>query len=88
MVLVWHSVKTHHRLPASSLSFFPLQRSAVTLQLVFFDGEEAFEEWTETDSLYGSRHLAELMARTPHPSGSTKTTLLQAVVRLCVLRSV
>ncbi|KAG0334255.1 hypothetical protein BG004_000491 [Podila humilis] len=31
-----------------------------TLQLVFFDGEEAFEHWTSTDSLYGSRHLAEL----------------------------
>jgi glutaminyl-peptide cyclotransferase len=27
--------------------------------LVFFDGEEAFGEWTETDSLYGSRHLAD-----------------------------
>ncbi|MDZ7638341.1 MAG: M28 family peptidase [Bryobacterales bacterium] len=26
--------------------------------LVFFDGEEAFEEWTESDSLYGSRQLA------------------------------
>lgn len=26
--------------------------------LVFFDGEEAFGEWSETDSLYGSRHLA------------------------------
>lgn len=26
--------------------------------LVFFDGEEAFEKWTESDSLYGSRHLA------------------------------
>jgi len=26
--------------------------------LVFFDGEEAFGEWTDTDSLYGSRHLA------------------------------
>ncbi|KAI4877398.1 hypothetical protein NFI96_026036 [Prochilodus magdalenae] len=41
---------------------------ALKQQLVFFDGEEAFEEWTETDSLYGSRHLAELMAHTPHPS--------------------
>ncbi|KAI2653639.1 Glutaminyl-peptide cyclotransferase [Labeo rohita] len=61
------------------------QRSAVTLQLVFFDGEEAFEEWTETDSLYGSRHLAELMARTPHPSGSSKATLLQAVDLLVLL---
>jgi len=28
------------------------------IRLVFFDGEEAFETWTEQDSLYGSRHLA------------------------------
>ncbi|KAK3549300.1 hypothetical protein QTP70_034508 [Hemibagrus guttatus] len=55
------------------------QRSALTLQLVFFDGEEAFEEWTDADSLYGSRHLAELMAHTAHPPGSTHTTQLQAV---------
>jgi Zn-dependent M28 family amino/carboxypeptidase len=26
---------------------------------VWFDGEEAFGEWSETDSLYGSRHLSE-----------------------------
>ncbi|HEY7335805.1 MAG TPA: M28 family peptidase [Bryobacteraceae bacterium] len=26
--------------------------------LVFFDGEEAVGEWTDTDSVYGSRHLA------------------------------
>lgn len=25
--------------------------------LVFFDGEEALHEWTDTDSVYGSRHL-------------------------------
>ena len=25
--------------------------------LAFFDGEEAFGEWSDTDSLYGSRHL-------------------------------
>ncbi|XP_012686405.1 glutaminyl-peptide cyclotransferase-like a [Clupea harengus] len=55
------------------------QRAAVTLQLVFFDGEEAFEEWTDTDSIYGSRHLAERMARTPYPSASSQTNLLQAV---------
>jgi Zn-dependent M28 family amino/carboxypeptidase len=30
--------------------------------LVFFDGEEAVRDWTETDSLYGSRHLAAQMA--------------------------
>lgn len=26
-----------------------------TLQLIFFDGEEAFVEWTDTDSIYGAR---------------------------------
>lgn len=30
----------------------------VILQLIFFDGEEAFDKWTDEDSLYGSRHLA------------------------------
>jgi glutaminyl-peptide cyclotransferase len=28
------------------------------IYLVWFDGEEAFVNWTETDSVYGSRHLA------------------------------
>nr|GAT49385.1 glutaminyl-peptide cyclotransferase [Mycena chlorophos] len=35
-----------------------------TLQLVFFDGEEAFVAWTDTDSIYGARHLAEKWATT------------------------
>lgn len=26
-----------------------------TLQLVFFDGEEAFHAWTDEDSIYGAR---------------------------------
>lgn len=29
------------------------------IYLVFFDGEEAFKTWSDTDSLYGSRHLAD-----------------------------
>ncbi|EDO33571.1 predicted protein, partial [Nematostella vectensis] len=33
--------------------------SYVTLQMVFFDGEEAFKEWSASDSIYGARHLAE-----------------------------
>lgn len=31
---------------------------AARTQLVFFDGEEAFENFTETDGLYGSRYFA------------------------------
>ena len=30
----------------------------MSLDLIFFDGEEAFKDWSESDSLYGSRHLA------------------------------
>jgi Zn-dependent M28 family amino/carboxypeptidase len=30
---------------------------------VFFDGEEALREWSPSDSLYGSRHLAEKLSR-------------------------
>jgi glutaminyl-peptide cyclotransferase len=32
------------------------------IYLVWFDGEEAFATWSETDGLYGSRHLARLWA--------------------------
>jgi len=32
--------------------------SDTTLQLVFFDGEEAFRDWTDTDSVYGARSVA------------------------------
>lgn len=36
------------------------------LMLIFFDGEEAFLEWTSTDSIYGSRHLAKKWENTPY----------------------
>ncbi|KAM5531729.1 hypothetical protein V8D89_014578 [Ganoderma adspersum] len=48
-----------------------------TLQLVFFDGEEAFKDWTSKDSIYGARHLAHKWSTTyiaPH----TKRRLLPA----------
>jgi glutaminyl-peptide cyclotransferase len=34
-----------------------------TYWLVWFDGEEALESWTDRDSLYGSRHLAAELQR-------------------------
>lgn len=63
----------------AQLQAFKQQKSALTLELVFFDGEESFEEWTDTDSLYGSRHLAEALATSAHAQGTTHTTMLQAV---------
>lgn len=34
------------------------QTTELSLQFVFFDGEEAFVDWSATDSIYGARHLA------------------------------
>jgi glutaminyl-peptide cyclotransferase len=39
------------------------RKNKLTYWLVFFDGEEALKQWSHTDSLYGSRHLAEKLAR-------------------------
>ncbi len=35
------------------------KRDGYSVWLVWTDGEEAVKQWTETDSVYGSRHLAE-----------------------------
>ncbi|XP_068766651.1 glutaminyl-peptide cyclotransferase-like protein, partial [Struthio camelus] len=62
------------------------QRGAdATLQLLFLDGEEAFEQWSATDSLYGARHLAARMAATPHPAGGTQLGALSLLVLLDLL---
>uniref|UniRef100_A0A8B9R4C2 glutaminyl-peptide cyclotransferase n=1 Tax=Anas platyrhynchos TaxID=8839 RepID=A0A8B9R4C2_ANAPL len=60
----------------------PLRRAKdrgaeVTLQLLFLDGEEAFEEWSATDSLYGARHLAARMAATRHGPHGTQITAMR-----------
>lgn len=47
----------------------------MTLQLIFLDGEEAFVEWSRTDSTYGARHLAELWSRQWFPTQSTQAPL-------------
>lgn len=36
-----------------------LQARDITPQIVFFDGEEAYNTWSATDSIYGARHLAQ-----------------------------
>lgn len=38
------------------------RRSTDTIWLVLFDGEEAVGQWSDTDSVYGSRHLVERLA--------------------------
>lgn len=51
-----------------------------TLQLVFFDGEEAFRTWTNTDSIYGARHLASMwdkVVSTPSPTVPQRSPISQ-----------
>jgi Zn-dependent M28 family amino/carboxypeptidase len=38
------------------------RKNKLTYWLVFFDGEEALKQWSPSDSLYGSRHLADKLA--------------------------
>ncbi|XP_028597925.2 glutaminyl-peptide cyclotransferase-like protein [Podarcis muralis] len=59
--------------------------SKVTLQLLFFDGEEAFREWTDQDSLYGARHLADRMAKAPHRPGLSQLQAISLFVLLDLL---
>ncbi|KAF2358865.1 Peptidase M28 [Trinorchestia longiramus] len=42
------------------------QGNEVTLQLIFFDGEEAFVRWSRSDSTYGARHLASKLQQEPY----------------------
>ncbi|KAM0792487.1 hypothetical protein ACM66B_005159 [Microbotryomycetes sp. NB124-2] len=59
-----------------------------TLQMIFFDGEEAFKDWTNTDSIYGAKHLAskwEQPTETPSPSKPVPPTPLQRISHLILL---
>lgn len=51
------------------------------IKFVFFDGEEAWKDWSHNDSLYGSRHLADLW----HSQGVLKD--IKALVLLDLLGS-
>ncbi|XP_074662154.1 glutaminyl-peptide cyclotransferase-like isoform X1 [Tubulanus polymorphus] len=66
LMLVWAGKIPQQSVPKDE------QTDDLTLQLMFFDGEEAFGPWTETDSIYGSRHLANQYAQLSHPNDPTK----------------
>ena len=52
------------------------RKNSATYWLVFFDGEEAFGQWSAADSLYGSRHLAQTL------TNSGKLGALKAMILL------
>jgi hypothetical protein len=49
------------------------------VQILLLDGEEAFRSWTDTDSLYGARALAEDWEATFHTAASTYRTPLDSM---------
>ncbi|KAJ5543286.1 Peptidase M28 [Penicillium sp. DV-2018c] len=49
------------------------------LQVIFLDGEEAFQEWTDTDSLYGARALATHWEDQVYPAMSEFKTPLSSI---------
>ena len=60
--------------------FLLSQLEESSLQLIFFDGEEAFVRWTDTDSIYGARHLAESMSKDNGLLSVGEKTGLKAIV--------
>ncbi|KAF9699266.1 hypothetical protein EKO04_003330 [Ascochyta lentis] len=49
------------------------------VQILLLDGEEAFRSWTDSDSLYGARALAEDWETTFHTAASTYRTPLDSM---------
>ncbi|KAK3309581.1 peptidase family M28-domain-containing protein [Chaetomium strumarium] len=49
------------------------------VQILLLDGEEAWERWSDEDSLYGSRALAEAWENTRYEAGSNFATPLEAI---------
>ncbi|TGZ74479.1 hypothetical protein CRM22_000908 [Opisthorchis felineus] len=66
-------------------SITPLYQSqrhhSYSLRMIFFDGEEAFRDWTDQDSLYGSRHLATIWNQ-PGSDGGRELSKIKLFVLL------
>lgn len=55
------------------------ESSSRGIQVLLLDGEEAFQSWTATDSIYGARSLAEEWDQTMYPAMSTYKTMLNSI---------
>ncbi|CZT49645.1 related to glutaminyl-peptide cyclotransferase [Rhynchosporium secalis] len=55
------------------------------VQILLLDGEEAFVSWTDEDSLYGARSLAEEWEATPHAAMSTYRSSLSSITLFLLL---
>jgi glutaminyl-peptide cyclotransferase len=83
--MIMHAVKTIDA--ALTKKWGTMQASGVDLdfdehvgiQVLFLDGEEAFQSWTATDSIYGARALADYWDDTFHPPASRFKTYLDSI---------
>ena len=55
------------------------RKNAYTVWFVFFDGEEAQREWSDTDSLYGSRYFVEKLKKDGQTQAVKAMVLLDMV---------
>ena len=49
------------------------------IQILFLDGEEAFRKWSDADSVYGARALAEEWENKPHAAMSSHRNPLESI---------
>ncbi|KAI0987511.1 hypothetical protein GJ496_009145 [Pomphorhynchus laevis] len=76
------------KLNSSFMNHVQLQASkGIGIQLVFFDGEEAFISWTHEDSLYGSRHLAAKMSSNMIGNGRREIDTIKLLILLDLIGS-
>lgn len=83
--MIMHAVKTIDA--ALTKKWATMQASGVDmdfeehvgLQVLFLDGEEAFQSWTATDSIYGARALADYWDENFHPPTSRFKTYLDSI---------
>ena len=61
------------------------KQSGLTLQFIFLDGEEAFLRWNSTDSIYGSRELAEMWEKKSYSSGGVSGNYLDRISMFLLL---
>ncbi|KAL1862781.1 hypothetical protein VTK73DRAFT_6655 [Phialemonium thermophilum] len=63
-----YMTQRHERIISQGGAHDRVLEEDIGVQIILLDGEEAFLQWTATDSLYGSRSLAETWESTPNPA--------------------
>ena len=71
--------KKWNTMQAEGVDTFDGVEELTGIEVLLLDGEEAFVSWTDTDSLYGARSLAEEWEHEFHPAFSTHKTRLESI---------